>query len=169
MNLREEIFFEHSKKQCNRIVNWVDKSQQRFDELFKLFLSEEYRVVQRSAWPVSNCVLANPLFINKHWEELISSLHRPNLHVAVKRNTIRLLQNIFIPEKYHGQLMKICFDYLENPAEAVAVKCFSLTVLEKLSKKYPEILPELKLIITEQLENAAAGFKSRAFKILMKQ
>ena len=58
--------------------------------------------------------------------------------------------------------MEICFKYLESPNEAVAIKAFSLTVLGKLAKKYPEIIPEIKLMIEEQLPHQSAAFKSRA-------
>lgn len=161
-NLREEILKEHSKVQCTKIVNWVDTSQQRFDELFDLFLNDEYRVVQRAAWPVSYCVIAHPEFIKKHWSSLIKNLQQPNLHNAVKRNSIRLLQDIAIPKKYQGQIMDICFKYVESPTEAVAVKAFSLTVLSNLARLYPEILPELKLLIEDQLPHQTAAFRSRA-------
>lgn len=164
-NLREEILKEHSKAQCSNIVNWVGSSQQRFDELFNLFLNDEYRVVQRAAWPVSYAVIAHPEFIKKHWSSLIKNLQKPNLHNAVKRNSIRLLQDIAIPKKYQGQIMDICFKYVESPTEAVAVKAFSLTVLNNLAKLYPEILPELKLLIEDQLPHQTAAFRSRA-KIL---
>jgi hypothetical protein len=148
------------------IVNWVGSSQQRFDELFGLFLNDEYRVVQRAAWPVSYCVIANPHFINKHWKQFISNLKKTSLHDAVKRNSIRLLQDIEIPEKYQGDLMDICFKYLESPTEALAVKVFSMSVLGNLAKKYPEIKPELKLLIEDQLPHQSAGFISCGKKIL---
>jgi hypothetical protein len=139
-NLKEQILKEHSKTQCTIIVNWIGTSQQRFGELFHLFLSDEYRVVQRAAWPVSYCVMAHPDFIKKHWPALIKNLQKLNLHNAVKRNSIRLLQEITIPKKYQGQIMDICFKYVESPTEAVAVKAFSLTVLGNLAKQYPEII-----------------------------
>lgn len=161
-NLREEILKEHSKAQCTKIVNWVGDSQQRFDSLFKLFLNDEYRVVQRAAWPVSYSVIAHPQLINKHWAALIKNLSKPDLHPAVKRNSIRLLQDIDIPEKHQGSIMDICFGYIASPTEAVAVKAFSLTVLKNLSKKYPEIIPEIKLIIEEQMPHQTAAFKVRA-------
>ena len=63
--------------------------------------------------------------------------------------------------------MNICFRFVESPAEAVAVKAFSLTVLHNLAKPYPEILPEIKLIIQEQLSRQTAAFKSRA-KLFLK-
>ncbi len=166
-NLRETILAEHSKTQCTRIVNWVGNSQQRFDELFNLFLQDEYRVVQRAAWPVSYCVTAHQHFITKHWGRFIKNLQQTNLHDAVKRNSIRLMQDIEIPKKYQGQVMDICFKYLESPTEAVAIKAFSLTVLSKLAKQYPEIIPEIKLLVEEQLPHQTAAFKVRA-KVFLK-
>lgn len=165
-NLRQEILKEHSKAQCIKIVQWVGQSQQRFDELFTLFLNDEYRVVQRAAWPMGNCVMTNPVLIKKHWNKLIKNLQKPNIHDAVKRNTVRLWQVTEIPEKYQGEVMNICFDYLQSPAEQVAVKAFSLTVLGNLAKLYPEIIPEIKVIIEEQVPHQTPAFKSRAKKFL---
>ena len=161
-NLKEAILKEHSKAQCSKIVNWIGASQQRFNELFSLFLTDEYRVVQRAAWPISYCVIAYPNFIKKHWGSLIKNLQKPNLHNAVKRNSIRLLQHIDIPKKYQGQIMNLCFKYVESPTEAVAIKAFSLTVLSNLAKQYPQIIPEIKLLIEAQLAHQTAAFKSRA-------
>lgn len=166
MNLKTEILKEHSKAQCSKIVKWIGSSQQRFDELFGLFLSDEYRIVQRAAWPVSYCVDAHPKLISKHWKELIAYLKKPGLQDAVKRNSMRLMQDIELPEKYHGEIMDICFRYLESPAEAIAVRVFSLSVLANLAKHYPEIKAELKLIIEDQLPHQSSGFKSRAKKVL---
>ena len=165
-NLREEILKEHSKAQCTSIVNWVGASQQRFDELFHLFLTDENRMVQRAAWPVSYCAIAHPNFITKHWSSLIKNLQKPNLHDAVKRNSIRLLQDIKIPKKYQGQIMGLCFKYVESPTEAVAVKAYSLTVLINLAKQYPEIIPEIKLIIENQAPCLTAALKVRVKKFL---
>ncbi|MEP7143923.1 MAG: hypothetical protein ABI707_13670 [Ferruginibacter sp.] len=165
-NLRAEILKEHSKAQCNKIVEWVGAGQKRFDKLFDLFLNDEYRVTQRAAWPLSYCVSAHPYFIEKRFPEFIENLYKPAIHDAIKRNTVRILQHIDIPEKYQGDVMNLCFQYVESPTEAVAIKAFSLTVLGNLAKLYPEILPEIKLLIEEQLPNQTAAFKSRAKQLL---
>lgn len=70
MKLREQILKEQSKVNCIKIVNWVGNNQQRFDELFNLFLKDEYRAEQRASWPISNCVMEHPEFIKKHWNKL---------------------------------------------------------------------------------------------------
>jgi len=166
-DLREEILREHSKAQCNKIVDWVGESSERFNQLFYLFLNDEYRVAQRAAWPVSYCVERHPKFINKNFSKLLKNLERPKLHDAIKRNSIRLLQHVDIPKKHQGAVMNICFQYLEAH-EAVAIKAFSLTVLGNLAKQYPEIIPEIKLLIEDQLPNQTAAFKARA-KMVLKQ
>ena len=166
MKLRETILKEHSKANCTRIVNWVGADQKKFDELFNLFLTDEYRVVQRAAWPVSYCVKAHPEFIKKHFAKLIKNLNKPGIHDSVKRNTIRLLQYVTVPEKFHGQVMDSCFRFISSPDEPVAVKAFSLTVLQILAMHYPEIKNELKLVIEERWDYETAAFKSRAKKIL---
>jgi hypothetical protein len=162
MDLKKQILKEHSKEQCNKIVNWVGSDKKKFNELFHLFLFGEYRVTQRAAWPLSYCVIAHPDFMEHNYEELLGNLKKPNLHNSIKRNTVRLLQSADIPKKHEGAVMEICFKYLESSDEAVAIKAFSLTVLGRLAKKYPDIVPEIKLIIEEQLPHQSAAFKSRA-------
>lgn len=162
MNLQDTILKKYTKENVSAIVRWVGDSQQRFDELFSLFLNGEYRVTQRASWPLSYCVENNPAFINDRYPQLLSHLKKDGLHDSVKRNSIRLLQFVEIPEAYQGEVMNICFQYLENPAEAVAIKAFSLTVLGNLAKQYPEIIPEVKILIEDQLPRLSAAFKVRA-------
>jgi len=110
MKLRDTILKEHSKANCTRIVKWIGGNQKRFDELFDLFLNDEYRVVQRAAWPLSYCIIAHPEFIQKKFGQLLKNLKKPGLHDAVKRNTVRLLQDISIPKRYQGEIMNLCFN-----------------------------------------------------------
>jgi hypothetical protein len=166
MKLRDQILKEHSKTNCDAIVNWVGDSQQRFDELFRLFLSDEYKLVQRAGWPLGYAAIAHPQLMKKHFSKLLKNLQRPGLHNSVKRNTIRLLQEMPIPARFQGPVMNVCFEYICSPTEAVAVKAFALTVLDNLSKQYPEIKPELKTIIEDRWDYESAAFRVRAKKIL---
>jgi len=167
-DLRESLLKEHSKAQCAVIVDWIGHSQQRFDSLFNLFLNDDYRVVQRASWPLSYSVLAHPELIKKHFTKLLDNLRKPGIHSAVKRNTVRLLQDIEIPKRFHGRVMDFCFSYIMSPSEPVAVKAFSLSILQNLAGQYPEIVPEIKLVIEEQLPHQTAAFKSRA-KVFFKK
>lgn len=164
MNLREAILEEHSKSQMLRIVDYIGKNANRFHELMQLFLYNEYRVSQRAAWAVSNCIQRNPSFAKKYLHVLLDNLQNP-VHDAVVRNTVRILDMIEIPEKQHPQVMNICYEYIASAGTPVAVKAFSLSVLHKLSQKHPELKNELKILIEDQLPTATPAFKSKAKKI----
>ena len=166
MNIRAALLKEHSKKQCDAIVKWVGDDQKKFDELFHLFLTDEYRVVQRAAWPISYCVADHPEFVKKHFAKVLKAIEKRGVHDSVKRNCIRFLQHIDIPEKFHGRVMDICFRFFSSPTEAVAIKAFSITVLQKLAKLYPGIINEVKLIIEERWDYETPAFKARAKKLL---
>lgn len=166
MNIKTALLKEHSKKQCAAIVKFIGKDQKKFDELFDLFLHDEYRVVQRAGWPISYCVEKYPDLIKKHFAKLLKNVEKKGIHDAVKRNTVRLLQYVKIPEKFHGQVMDLCFRYISSPAEAVAIKAFSITVLQNLAKQYPEIINEIKLVIEERWNYETVAFKTRAKKLL---
>jgi len=167
MNLRNTILQEHSKKHTVKIVNYIGNNQQRFDELIKLFLGNEYRVTQRAAWPLSYCVQAHPNLIRKHLKKIILNMKK-SVHPAVKRNTVRFLQNMDIPENLQGITTDICFEMLNSKNEPIAVKVFSMTVLSNISKSHPGLSKELKLSIEAQLPYASTGFQNRANKILKK-
>lgn len=166
MNLRETILEKHSKSQTDKIVKWVGRSQERFDQLLGLFLNDEYRVTQRAGWPLSYCAEKYPELIHKHFGKLLKNLQKKDLHDAVRRNTMRIFQYIELPKRYHGQVMNLCFTNIESPTETVAVKAFSLTVLERLLPLYPDIRNEVKLIIEERWDHETTAFHTRARKIL---
>jgi len=162
MNLEAAILQEHSKKQCTKIAHWVGSNPQRFDALFHLFVTGPYRVSQRASWPLSYCAISHPGLMEGKYEALLANLEKPGLHNAIKRNTVRLLSAIDFPEKYDGTVLQFCISFLEAPGEAVAVKAFSLALLTRLAKKYPAIIPEIKLMIEDQWPYQTAAFKSRA-------
>jgi hypothetical protein len=138
-----------------------------FEELFRLFCSNEYRVAQRAAYSVMICADKQPGIIIPFLGKLIKNLQRGDVHDAVVRNTVRVLQNIEIPAKYHGTVANACFDLLNDRSRPIAIRVFAMTVIFNLSKLYPELRQELRLIIESELdEEVKPAFKNRGIKIL---
>ena len=92
-------------------------------------------------------------------------LDKKDAHVAVKRNIMRLLQDIEIPQQLYGTLTDKCFTLLD-PKETIAVRVFSMTVLANIAKQEPDLKKELSIVIEDQLPYASAGFLSRAKQVL---
>ena len=166
MNLREEILREYSKAHALTVANYACSSKKNFTALMNCFLDEDYRLAQRAAWSVSWAARQKPEMIKPHVKALVTVLHKKEVHPAVIRNSVRVLQEIQIPESFRGEVMDACFRFLESNETPVAIKAFSLNTLFNLSKIYPEIKPELSLIIEERWPHETAAFHSRARKIL---
>ena len=166
MNLKTELLKENSKSRVNRVVNYIGSNPKRFELLIQIYLKGPYRVTQRAAWPISYCVEAHPSLIAPHLKTLLDYLKKPDLHDSIKRNTVRLLQFAPIPKRYYGRIADICFSYLENRKEAVAIKAFSLTVLSRIIKDEPDLQKSLRLMIEDQMPYAKPAFKVRARTVL---
>lgn len=157
---------EHTKAQSNAIAYYIGNNANRFKALVKVYLNGPYRITQRAAWPLSICVERWPYLIVPHLKKILDYLHKPNIHDAIKRNTVRLLQFIHIPKKYHGQVADICFEYLQDRKTAVAIRVFSMTTLSHIIKDQPDMKKELRMILEDQLPYGSPAFKSRAKKVL---
>lgn len=165
MDIEAALLAEHSKPQAMRIRDYIGRNAGRFEELMQCFFSEEKRLCQRAAWVLSHCVERYPHLVVPHLEAMVAQLKKP-IHVTVKRNTVRILQMIHIPEDLQGELVNICFDFLLDPKEAIAVQAFSMTVLYNITLEEPELKEELRVVIEEMMPHGSAGIKSRGGKIL---
>lgn len=163
--MRKEILREHSKAQRDNIVEYIGTDESRFKELVHLFLHDEYKVVQRASWVLSECSERHPFLVMPYLGSLMGNL-KQEVHDAVKRNTIRILQFVEIPESLYDITAEVCFDLLASKKEPVAIKAFSMTVLLQIVRKIPELKTELQVLIEDQMPYSSPGFTSRGKKIL---
>jgi hypothetical protein len=166
MNIRDEILKEHSKENAIRIAEYACTLEKNFSELMKCFLNNENVIAQRAAYSVNKAVKQTPSLVQPYLKEVIKLLERKDVHGAIIRNAVNVLELVDIPEEFHGEVLNACFGFIEDPAADIAVKASSLTVLFNLTKIYPEIKHELKLIIEARWDMETAAFKSRGRKIL---
>jgi hypothetical protein len=165
MNLHELFTHDISKEDCDEVVVFISDDPERFGVLAGIFFDAESRISRRAAWPMSYCVIHHPPLINPYFPRLFDMLETPNLHNAIIRNILRLLQFVQTPEKYHGKLMHICFELVGSNKTAVAIKAFAITILQNLSIHYPDIIPELRLLVENRWDHETAAFRSRARKL----
>ncbi len=166
MNIEEALLTDRSKEMIKRIANYIDTDEKKFAKLMECFFSESQRLTQYASWAVNYCAENHPPLILPYLDQLLKNLDKP-LHNSIKRNTIRLLTFIDIPEQHLGHVADLCFNYLNDPKEAIAVRVFSMTVLYHICLKEPDLSNELEVIIKDFLPHGSAGFKARGKKILL--
>ena len=123
----------------------------------------------RAARVVSLCSQNFPELLRPYSRMIITSLELIQ-SFSVIRNLLKIYAEV--PVKLTGKekaiLINCCFGYLADEKAPVAVKMFSMQILNNMSEEYPEIGRELLHIIADQYPVSKPGFKSRAGKILKK-
>jgi len=164
MNIRQQLAKHHSKQETEKIVAYVGTNSARFKELVNIYLEGPYRITQRAAWPLSYCIQHHPSLLQPYYSKLIQFAGKPEVHPAVKRNTLRMLRFAPMPRKHHAAIINLAFNFLNNPKEAIAIKAFSLHVLTRLAEEHPDIKNEILDVIEQHLPFASPAFTVAARK-----
>ena len=167
--LEKMIMERHSRNQMLKIVRYVGTNKERFNKLVSCCLKGGV-LAQRASWPLRNCGKKNSIFLIPQLGKLLSVIEKP-CHPALKRSVVTLLEEIDIPPRLDARVIDICFQFLNDREETVAVKAFSMTVLAKMCLKHEDLLGELLSSIESQLPFASGAIHSRArrvFKYILK-
>ncbi|MBL7814650.1 MAG: hypothetical protein JNL70_06560 [Saprospiraceae bacterium] len=169
MNIKEALEAEHSKTLTLKILDYIGHDLTRLDELMACFFSEQYRLCQRAAWAVGYISERNPTLIEPYLERMLLNLQNPT-HDAIVRNTMRAFRELpEIPDDILGLTADACFRYVQTPSVAIAIRAFSMHVLEKVCRKVPELKEEIALICEDWLQNEEApGIRATAKDVLKK-
>jgi hypothetical protein len=168
MDIKKMLEKGHSKAQVIAIVSYIGSNKNRFKALVYLYLKGPYLITQRASWPLSIAAEKDPSLILPHLKHLVKFLHHPGVHDAAKRNTMRLLQFVVIPKRLQGKVADICFEYLADKKQAIAIRVFSMSVLSEITVGHPDLQKELRILIEDELPYAKPAFVSRAKRVLKK-
>ena len=97
---------------------------------------------------------------------MVKRMKERGVHDAVRRNGMRILQNIEIPHPLMGTVASLCFEYLESVEAPIAVKANSMTVLANIARREPDMVRELQAIVEQMMPYVGAALRSRGRQIL---
>ncbi len=165
MDIRNALLRGHSKQNTLAIVEYIGDDRERFAELMRVFFSGTKLHQQRAAWVISVVAATYPDLIRKYLSRLADQLPRRDVHDAVKRNIVRLLQFVPIPDRLKGKIYSHCLDLIGDPQEAIGVKAFAISVAASIAKNEPALMKELRSITELIREDASPGVKVRLREI----
>lgn len=168
MNIQERIAKPLSKIEVQHIVEELYGNKSCLAEFILLFHHAAHSDMNRAAWILGVFAERHMSSLTTHLPTIANCLNIEPITDGVKRNVLRILRQIPLPENIHSMVMNKCFDYVANPNEAIAVRSFALETLTNLAAFYPDIKPEIQCIAEDILQHQqpSAGLKSRAMKTL---
>ena len=148
-------------------VDVLEQKPELFEQMLKLCMESKYPMAMRAArviqfycdkYPekiLQHIDYVLPLFINTK----VDGVKRSILKIFIDRIAVNL-----IPEL--GLVLSKCYDWLLSDKEAIAVRVYSLELINKIALSEPELFQELK-IVAEQLDlDAYPSLRYRMRRIL---
>ena len=166
MDIRAQLLLENSKKNWQLVAGYIGHDPTRFAQLMEIYFKDVYRAVQRASQVMSHIADEHPQLLEPYLGRLITHLTEQSLD-AERRNTLRIFQELPIPEEHEGELFEKALRFLKSAEEPIAVKAFAMTVLRRICEKYPdlsgEVIPAIEILVSE---NVSAGIVNRGNKEL---
>ncbi len=167
MNIQEQLEVELSRWNTDLVSEYVGADRERFYELWNLLLPEKYPVSPRTAWVLEFLCEKNPHLLKPYLDELLNAL--PGIiHHGIKRHMMKILTFQEIPEEHLGNLIDLCFRWIEDTEIPVAVKVHSMQIIYNAIQQFPELKAEFIAVVEDQIPKNSLGFKSRARRLIAK-
>lgn len=161
LNLKDELLPDIREFKAPALAQKIIDSNQ-IAELVSLAFEKDHLLSSRAMWVLGHCSDLDYDAIIPYHIKLVNNLKQNNLHNGVIRNTLRLFQKYPVPKKTESFILDKCFEYIKNPAEAIAVRAFAITVVFNIAKPYPELLNELLIVLNHLSETEdGPGIRSR--------
>jgi hypothetical protein len=163
----EEQLIESSRELIDIIVGDIGNDQAKFDKIMALVYKDEKQVSMRAAWVAFLAYERHPKLVRKHKTRLFKALQTTKVD-GVKRAVLKILYDLMdeLPEDEFGKLADLAFSWAGDPGQAIAVRAFSIDILLKVTKSYPDISPELIAVLQGIIPDGSRGLKNKCKKLL---
>lgn len=154
INLQKEFENEtyFSLKKVKAAVQQIEQQPSLVKDAMKMLVNPDPQKSMRASWLLLHIAFKYPQLIKPELKQLIKFLHRENNHTGAIRNTVRVFQEIDLPEAYCVPIFDLCLNYVKNATLPHAVRAFSINTLGNICKKYPELKTEVELVFNELKE-----------------
>jgi hypothetical protein len=163
----ESKLVDSSRMIADIITSEIGNEQIKFDEIFEIALRDNYPLSMRAARIIELCVSKQQTLIRPHIYNMLKAIETSKID-GVKRNFLKILSEIPLPldENYQGHLVDLSFKLIEDNSESIAVRAFSIDILMKFSKTFPELKRELIPLLETIAEDSSKGLESKCKKLL---
>jgi len=133
--------------------------------LFQMNKSEDPKLAWRSAYVIDLIHDVNPTIVEPYLENIANEVVKLN-NQSIKRHYLRILTQHDISDLASGLLVDACFKWLTEEETPIAVKAHCMSILHNLCQTFPEMKPELKMVLENLLPYGSKGEVNRAKRIL---
>lgn len=165
MDIKRKLSKRIDKEELLEMVDYIINKPKAVHDLMECFFDNESKRDQYAAWVLPYVGKLNENLLSPYYEKMLDYIDGP-VHTGVQRNTMRLFEEVEIPETIEGRLYDKCIEYILNPKLPTAIPAFSITVGLKIVKKYPELKDEYLELVKPLYEYGGPAIKVRVRRVV---
>jgi hypothetical protein len=143
------------------------KNPRMIRDLLDLVYLQKDKFSPRAARVIYFTSKLSPNLIDHYMVEIIMFLPKVK-NSSIKMNLCNLLWQFDLRkfEEHLGVIVDLCFKWLSDPSETVAIKVYCMEILYKISLFIPDLRDELASTIEDQVLKGSMGVKCRGGEVL---
>lgn len=169
MDFYKALDTDSSRAVADFVSNAVGNDADKFAIVLEIACRDIKQISARAGSVIARCLEKDKTLIKPHVDFIIKHLNNCKID-GTKRCLLKALtfcKNLEQNENA-GILVDICFNYIINPKESIAVKAYSMHILFDIAQAIPDLKRELKDTISTILPEASTGIKTLGKKLLKK-
>lgn len=167
MNFKE-VLVDSSAQLIQLVANEIDDNEKLFNELLIFCFEEKKQYSNRASRVVEKISLNNTNLFLKNVDKIFEKLPHLNDKSVVRNFLQAIFNNIqFIDDENQlGRIVNFCFSNINNAYLPIALRYYSIKIINKLTQKYPELIPEFTEVLQLLLNDESVGIKGYSRKLL---
>lgn len=164
----KEVLVDSSAQLIQLVANEIDDNEKLFNELLIFCFEEKKQLSNRASRVVEKISLTQPQLLLKNIDQIIEKLPYLKDNSVVRNFLQAIFNNIkFIEDENQlGKIVNFCFLNINNAYLPIALRYYSIKIINDLTLKYPELIPEFTEILQLLLNDESVGIKGYSRKLL---
>lgn len=148
------------------LINEIAGNTLNYKNLMEIALYDSNKKSWRAAYLIDKINDSFPELLFPYLQEMIDQV-RIEKSSGKKRHFLKLISLNELNKNQQGFIFDFCIETLKSAKEPAAVRVHAMQILHNIALNEIELIPEILLIIKDELENhSTAGIDSRGKKII---
>lgn len=164
MEIRERLLGIRVERNFKAFQKYFKEHPAEYKNLIELINTKEaYPIPEYASWVLTHLCKTDAKKVQTFYKKIIDQLFVIE-NQSVRRNLINVIDHLILTDYRESELVDLLISFIQDFENKVAVQVYSMQVLTKFVKKYPELKIEIGEVIDLNSENKSPAYSAASRK-----
>lgn len=160
MEIREKVLGIRTERNFETFQKYFLEHPSEYKNLIELINTKEaYPIPEYASWILTHLSKSDVSKVQTFYKTIIDQLFVIE-NQSVRRNLINVIDHLTLTDYKESELIDLLISFIQDFENKVAVQVYSMQVLTKFIKKYPELKTEIEEVIHLNSENKSPAYSA---------